>query len=226
MLFMSLITWLWKFVSVWCRGHKPTTAPETVLRTSKTVFNLLYTLCEIIYELLSTNDGTTADPPPFFYYHGRVRSTKEKCRLNWARVTPCIGCKTCAEMSSSCRNCEVTCIVSQGSPELQKDVMVEVNFVFTAKHWMLINWLGNLIKICLTDESKAYKCNTCNYASFMKFEFSRCGPDPLPPSLSVHVSLPINHIYFCFLCWSMYIKDRDLFRTSLYPNDGLTILAL
>lgn len=90
MLFMSLITWLWKFVSVWCRGHKPTTAPETVLRTSKTVFNLLYTLCEIIYELLliSTNDGTTADPPPFFYYHGRVRSTKEKCRLNWARVTP------------------------------------------------------------------------------------------------------------------------------------------
>lgn len=66
MLFMSLITWLWKFVSVWCRGHKPTTAPETVLRTSKTVFNLLYTLCEIIYELLSTNDGTTADPPPLF----------------------------------------------------------------------------------------------------------------------------------------------------------------
>lgn len=182
MLFMSLITWLWKFVSVWCRGHKPTTAPETVLRTSKTVFNLLYTLCEIIYELLSTNDGTTADPPPFFII--MVGFVLQKKSVVWTELEwrpPCIGCKTCAEMSSSCRNCEVTCIVSQGSPELQKDVMVEVNFVFTAKHWMLINWLGNLIKICLTDESKAYKCNTCNYVSFMKFEFSRCGPDPLPP---------------------------------------------
>lgn len=166
-------------------------------------------------------------PPPFFII--MVGFVLQKKSVVWTELEwrpPCIGCKTCAEMSSSCRNCEVTCIVSQGSPELQKDVMVEVNFVFTAKHWMLINWLGNLIKICLTDESKAYKCNTCNYVSFMKFEFSRCGPDPLPPSLSVHVSLPLNHIYFCFLCWSMYIKDRDLFWTSLYPNDGLTVLAL
>lgn len=118
-------------------------------------------------------------PPPFLLsWSGSFYKRKVSSELS---STPCIGCKTCAEMSSSCRNCEVTCIVSQGSPELQKDVMVEVNFVFTAKHWMLINWLGNLIKICLTDESKAYKCNTCNYVSFMKFEFSRCGPDPLPP---------------------------------------------
>lgn len=166
-------------------------------------------------------------PPPFFYYHGRVRSTKEKCRLNWARVTPCIGCKTCAEMSSSCRNCEVTCIVSQGSPELQKDVMVEVNFVFTAKHWMLINWLGNLIKICLTDESKAYKCNKCNYVSFMKLNFLDAVRTPCPHLYQCMYPYPLTmHIYFCFLCWSMYIKDRDLFRTSLYPNDGLTVLAL
>lgn len=159
-------------------------------------------------------------PPPFFYYHGRVRSTKEKCRLNWARVTPCIGCKTCAEMSSSCRNCEVTCIVSQGSPELQKDVMVEVNFVFTAKHWMLINWLGNLIKICLTDESKAYKCNTCNYVSFMKLNFLDAVRTPCPHLYQCMYPYPLTIYIF------MYIKDRDLFWTSLYPNDGLTVLAL